>query len=258
MLSLSMLLSKILYQSVCRLMAFEYFSQVDLARFSCTCRAAHDLVAMYIASNHSLPRTLENYFSPEEASRFWALMGTTGLLISGSTALQFFDRTCYPDSDLDLYLEARFVNEVTDWLVSVGYQTRIRNNPVDRMDLGPSSAPVGPYQRPEKNTFSERTAFWYSRGVTVNEVYHRGRKKNIQLISVGVCPLQIIISFHSSKLKDSCVFRCRSPYPCINSCRPQRHRLLQSLLSVPKGHVYREEVAVAGQRAHRSGTNDYR
>ena len=49
------------------------------------------------------------------------LQYTTGFLISGSTALSFFTRQVYNGSDLDLYIEARFVSYLVFFLESSGY-----------------------------------------------------------------------------------------------------------------------------------------
>ncbi|KAI0638623.1 hypothetical protein C8Q77DRAFT_1215387 [Trametes polyzona] len=50
-----------------------------------------------------------------------ALRSRTGTLISGSCALQFFDRTVYPESDLDLYVHMQHRREVGRWLIEEGY-----------------------------------------------------------------------------------------------------------------------------------------
>ncbi|KAI0832865.1 hypothetical protein BC628DRAFT_1309080, partial [Trametes gibbosa] len=49
------------------------------------------------------------------------LQARTGTLVSGSCALQFFARTRYPDSDLDLYVHMRHRREVGRWLLQEGY-----------------------------------------------------------------------------------------------------------------------------------------
>ena len=52
---------------------------------------------------------------------FRRLQACTGTLISGSTALQFFDRTFYPESDLDIYVPKTWRNEVGQFLLRAGY-----------------------------------------------------------------------------------------------------------------------------------------
>ncbi|KAG2067252.1 hypothetical protein BDR04DRAFT_1233498 [Suillus decipiens] len=75
------------------------------------------------------PRTLRAYNINRHLSRFFpdplsfrSLQARTGLIISGSNALQFLDRTFYPESDLDIYSHPGHVYEVLEWIESFGYQ----------------------------------------------------------------------------------------------------------------------------------------
>lgn len=43
------------------------------------------------------------------------------MLISGSTALQCFDRSKYPGADLDLYVEHQYAGVIGEWLQHLGY-----------------------------------------------------------------------------------------------------------------------------------------
>ncbi|KAG8819209.1 hypothetical protein FRC19_010028, partial [Serendipita sp. 401] len=54
--------------------------------------------------------------------RFRSIQAETGTLISGSQALQFFDRAHYLDSDLDLYVSCRHTLTVGLFLLSIGYR----------------------------------------------------------------------------------------------------------------------------------------
>lgn len=67
----------------------------------------------------NLDKLLSRFFSPPEILRFRELQCSTGMLISGSTALKFFERVVYPDSDLDLYIEHRFSRQVADWPIII-------------------------------------------------------------------------------------------------------------------------------------------
>jgi len=44
------------------------------------------------------------------------------MIISGSAALQFFQRVLYPESDLDLYVDHRYRQPIALWLASIGYR----------------------------------------------------------------------------------------------------------------------------------------
>ncbi|RPD63614.1 hypothetical protein L227DRAFT_496572 [Lentinus tigrinus ALCF2SS1-6] len=52
---------------------------------------------------------------------FRSLQARTSTLISGSTALQFFDRTLYANSGLDLFVHKPHRREVGRWLLQSGY-----------------------------------------------------------------------------------------------------------------------------------------
>ena len=88
-------------------------------RLTRTCRLIHALVHSFLKRTFNINRFLSRFFS--DPIDFRSLQARTGTLISGSYALQFFDRTFYPESDLDLYVSYKSDTEVTDWLVQVGY-----------------------------------------------------------------------------------------------------------------------------------------
>ncbi|KAG1758073.1 hypothetical protein EDD22DRAFT_784371 [Suillus occidentalis] len=62
---------------------------------------------------------LSRYFS--DPLQFRSLQARTGLVMSGSNALQFVDHTSYPESDLDLYAHPGHLYELMEWLESIGY-----------------------------------------------------------------------------------------------------------------------------------------
>ena len=95
-------------------------SPLEIVLFSRTCRIALDVVQNhYIPAAFSINRILSRYFT--EPLAFRAVQARTGTLISGSTALQFFTRTVYPNSDLDLYISTQHVFDLIQWLVERGY-----------------------------------------------------------------------------------------------------------------------------------------
>jgi hypothetical protein len=63
--------------------------------------------------------------------RFMTLL--TGLIISGSTALEFFRRTEYEFSSLDLYVDHVLRRPIVSWLHSIGYVF------LPRPEIGPQS-----------------------------------------------------------------------------------------------------------------------
>ena len=110
------------------------------------------------------------------------------MFISGSTALQFFDRSCYADSDLDIYVEHRYCKPIALWLESIGYSFRPRktyqSNSLDialeetlsESDFDMNNLPQG---------FFESTSMGYfGRGVTNVYNFHKiNPDRKIQLIT---------------------------------------------------------------------------
>ncbi len=69
-----------------------------------------------------------------------------GMLISGSTALQFLDRTTFLESDLDIYVEHQLRRKIALWLVAIGYKYQ----------------PTPKYPRPERELFDEHYLLQFS------------------------------------------------------------------------------------------------
>ncbi|KAF9474978.1 hypothetical protein BDN70DRAFT_841545 [Pholiota conissans] len=93
----------------------------DLFRLGRTCKTIYATVQDYILRSFQINKLLGRYFTPEEVDHFRRLQATTGMIISGSTALQFLNRVEYPGSDLDAYVVHAFRQEIAKWLLDVGY-----------------------------------------------------------------------------------------------------------------------------------------
>ncbi|KAI0635011.1 hypothetical protein C8Q77DRAFT_1156368 [Trametes polyzona] len=91
-----------------------------LLRLARVSKAAYCAVSDYKRRAFNVDKRLSRFFSDPLAFR--TLQARTATVISGSFALQFFDRTYYPDSDLDLYAHPdRGFIEVGLYLQSEGY-----------------------------------------------------------------------------------------------------------------------------------------
>lgn len=176
---------------------FDHLNPDDIYRFSSTSKAARDIVTTYITQKFSLTVLLSRFFNdPTEVEHFWSLMSTTGMFISGSSAVQFFDRSIYTESDLDLYIEDISAAEVSSWLSSVGYNIRIRDS---EYETDSDIEPPDDQKTPTGDTFAAMTKFRQSKDVKVLDFENLSKNKKIQLISCGTCPLQIVLGFHSSE-----------------------------------------------------------
>lgn len=173
----------------------------DLYRYSRTCKDAHYAVSSYFRRTKSfdLHKILERYFPPQEVFKFRELQAVTGMLISGSTAVQFFDCTEYPESDLDLYVEHRYCRPIAWWLIGLGYKllpptSNPFSNPYETLESVPdhqTSAGVGHYTRdaPKKGYFGATSVLTFEMA---------GLCRTIQLITSDNTPLEKILNFHSS------------------------------------------------------------
>ncbi|KAJ3762350.1 hypothetical protein EV360DRAFT_7583, partial [Lentinula raphanica] len=104
-----------------------YLDIRDLINFQQTCRAANSHVTDLNRRAYKLKRILSPFFDEDEIGDFRIVQAsaTTGAIISGSAALQFFNRECYDtldrSSDLDTYCFLPRCIDVGNWLTSKGY-----------------------------------------------------------------------------------------------------------------------------------------
>ncbi len=73
---------------------------VDIINLTKTCKAFSKLYRSLISSQWNVEWRLARFVS--DVTSFRCQMARTNALISGSFALQFFDRVCWPASDLDI------------------------------------------------------------------------------------------------------------------------------------------------------------
>ncbi|KDR69023.1 hypothetical protein GALMADRAFT_145762 [Galerina marginata CBS 339.88] len=182
---------------------FDALSAGDLYRYSRTCKEAHYAVSSYFRrkKNFDLHKVLERYFPPEEVFKFRKLQATTGMIISGSTALQFLDRTEYPESDLDLYVDHRYRRPIAWWLKDIGYNLLPPlNHRNPRLSFQQIVDLVPDYQTfhfSDCNTYpAPRKGYFGAASVLTFEMNYPYRK--VQLITCYHTPLELILNFHST------------------------------------------------------------
>ena len=87
----------------------------SLVRLLRTCHTLRLSVQDYISRRFNITELLSRYFHHSETFRHLQAV------ISGSSALQFLDRSCYPKSDLDLYVPLAWRAKVGQYLLKEGY-----------------------------------------------------------------------------------------------------------------------------------------
>ncbi|EEB91019.1 hypothetical protein MPER_10695 [Moniliophthora perniciosa FA553] len=158
----------------------------DLCRYSQINREAHENVRSYMKRAFSVYTLLSAYFTESEIDQFRILQALTGTLISGSTALQFFNRLLYAESDLDLYVEHRYGGVVANFLLAIGYNYEPRRQ--QPTELVPAIQKV-----------SSATSYYDYSGRGFAGVFNFSRDdRKIQLITAKHSGMDIILGFHST------------------------------------------------------------
>ncbi|KAI8989854.1 hypothetical protein BD414DRAFT_570777 [Trametes punicea] len=216
---------------------FDCSSAATLLRIARTCRAGHHAVAAYTRLAFDVDRLLSRFFPsgaapcssicaappPHEHSQahdraraFRSLQARTGTLVSGSCALQLFDRTVYPESDLDLYVHMRHRREVGRWLIREGYEFAPTPYQDSRFEIevvhGMSRCADGIYRMPGVAgilTFKKGVSTATKQPAIETEDTELGAQVDIeqreeenelkvQIIVAKNTPMEVILGFHST------------------------------------------------------------
>jgi hypothetical protein len=110
------------------------------------------------------------------------------MIISGSIALEFFDRTKYADADLDLYVDHHYRQPIILWLKSIGYTF------MPRPSIGPQSLDTVLNEIPRPTSPAV-----YPGAMLVLDFVRPNSRSRIQLITSSASPLELVLSFHSSE-----------------------------------------------------------
>ncbi|KAK0445761.1 hypothetical protein EV421DRAFT_1934810 [Armillaria borealis] len=169
---------------------FPLLSPLDLVCLGKVDKAKNTAVELFFASQ--LKKLLSHYFTEEEANKFRLLQAEFGVLISGSSGVQFFECVRYPDSDLDLYVEHKHCHAVGQFLLAAGYTFIPREKQKDGFYevLSRVSEAV------RQCEFEESMTGYHCRGIA--DVYDFSRNGiQVQLITSKKSPMEVILSFHS-------------------------------------------------------------
>ncbi|PPQ82745.1 hypothetical protein CVT25_009299 [Psilocybe cyanescens] len=174
-------------------------SQADLYRCSRTCTHTYTRVASYLRRAFNVNHLFGWYFDDNSdiVDDFRRMQFETGLIVSGSSALHFLDRTGdkWTPGDLDLYVDHHFRREVCCWLEMHSYD----------FDPSPRQRSCGTLQEfleneTEAHMYDEvLSGARYTGGLVLNfrkDGVHRG--KNIQVITSNGSALSLILRFHST------------------------------------------------------------
>ena len=98
----------------------DFCSPVTIFRFRRSCRSARYAIQDYDRRAFNINRHLSRFFL--DPLDFRRLQARTSAIVSGANALEFFDRTRYQGSDLDVYVVGvKSTCELSQWLLKNGY-----------------------------------------------------------------------------------------------------------------------------------------
>ncbi|KAJ7722642.1 hypothetical protein DFH07DRAFT_759903, partial [Mycena maculata] len=155
----------------------------DLVRLMCTCRRVYRLVH---ETCFSMSRLLSPFFGhPSEVERFQKIQAQTGTVISGSIALQYFNRLTYADSDLDIYAHRVSATVPVGFIVQNGYTFAPRKSQDSDVFVQLLAS------------LKEKPPSYLGRGIADVLDFHKGEKK-IQLVIATETPIETVMSFRST------------------------------------------------------------
>lgn len=172
---------------------FSCCSPATFLRFSRTCRTVNWMVKSYMRRAFRVDRLLSRFFS--NPLKFRQLQAGTAMLVAGSAALQFFDRTFYPESDLDLYVSVQFFKQVGNFLLNEGY--------IFTPDSKQFSNFHKATEQPEEPEDPEDEWHPYRfKGVCHVFTFTKersGETLKVQMLVAKRCPIEVVLFFHSSE-----------------------------------------------------------
>ncbi|KAJ3764368.1 hypothetical protein EV360DRAFT_31619 [Lentinula raphanica] len=176
----------------------------ELDLLSETCSTALDAVRRFRASAMKVENVLLRFFKDiEEIGVFQYMQGTTGTIISGSVALQFFKRTTYEDSDLDTYCLVSKCLEMGEWYEHIGYMFKpaVTQEATYKEDYERVIKSEGASRRNMGTNEGDdiRGATQY-RSIDIAEVWNfeRSDGRRIQLVATRILPEATVLGFHST------------------------------------------------------------
>jgi hypothetical protein len=196
--SVSVFASDILTNDLLYDLILWYSTPATLMRLARTCRSAHAAVQSHFARSFNINDYLLRYFTDPLAFR--SLQAHTRTLISGSSAIQFLDRTFYPEADLDLYCHHDTQEQLGRYLIDQEKYTFSpnRSQSADFHIAVTEAKPAGedidghPYA-----PFTGVSAV-YTFTKDVKDLAGPNRTLKVQLIAASNTPMETILSFHSS------------------------------------------------------------
>ncbi|KAF7966524.1 hypothetical protein HWV62_38068 [Athelia sp. TMB] len=188
-------------------------SPKTLYAFSQTCKPAKECVQQYFDTVFDINKHL-GFFLPNPLA-FRNMQAKTGAIISGSNAVQFFDRTYYHDADLDVFVNPGHCRAVGLHMIKVqGYRVveEEEDDTQKTLDIGGSIEHVKAMATTAANharetRYSHRSIHVVCR---LERLTVEGKTQMAQVILTSDCVFHAIMNFHSMSLYPLATFEHRT------------------------------------------------
>ncbi|KAI0367239.1 hypothetical protein BV20DRAFT_1037878 [Pilatotrama ljubarskyi] len=177
-------------------------SPQNIFRLSRVRRQARHAVQDYTERVFNVNTRLSRFFRDPLAFR--SLQACTATVISGSFALQFFDRSYFAGSDLDLYVHPdTAVLHVGEYLQSEGYEYRPCQWQLDdyHKEIQRLCETMGHFQS-DDTSIEENNLLYKLKSVRAVYSFTKGgpddSTRTVQIIVSRLCPMASILDFHST------------------------------------------------------------
>lgn len=215
-----------------------FWNVVDLNRVASTSRSIHAALQQCWTVDTGLARWFDNPFD------FRQMLGNCGAVVSGSTAVQFFDRTRYPASDLDIVIPITTTYSMGLWLMENGYTFQPRGT--DFTDFVASLVTVMKRSRSHRLAKPMIRVFdFYGHPLSASDT---GR--HVQLITTRDDPFAHILQYHSSECANLASIAVLTQ-PSIHSCCHERNHMGMRNIPLPTSNLYRPEDIRRARSLHR-------
>ncbi|KDR81138.1 hypothetical protein GALMADRAFT_136184 [Galerina marginata CBS 339.88] len=144
-------------------------------------------------------RIYENWFA-KSSKQFRYQLHHTGAVVSGSVALQFFDRVHYPDSDMDVFVRVAGAEQICHWIHRQGYRYGYELTDTYYAE-GIDSELKGAHEKCVTNSSSFENAVLAVHNFTKLVAWKDGSVNlmTVQVVVVDVDPIEhVLFDFHSS------------------------------------------------------------
>ncbi|KDQ51107.1 hypothetical protein JAAARDRAFT_199331 [Jaapia argillacea MUCL 33604] len=204
-------------------------SPVALIRLGQCSRTTLGAVANFANRAFNINKHISRFF-PDPIT-FRSLQARTATLISGPSALQFLDRTFYPESDLDLYTPNKHGYEVGLWLKQDGYVFVPNSFQDEDFDMSFGGVMGANFVGEVTDDLDLNHLQQYGiKGVNGIYCFEKASQDGtepplrVQIITASTTPLECILNFHSTVVMNAIAYDAAYSFYPISTF--EEHRAL--------------------------------